>query len=176
MTTLDCGVPAHEAECLCDVVITKPTPVNYGGHELDHAGLVMRYHELGAPWDGDKLAVLLDGLDRARAARDLLRDHELDPEHLSTYTDLVKELVIQGQSMIDIPSIVGLSLRETAAALMSGQVHAAITAWNAADWLAFEADALGPFTVRELASRHHIGKSVAHRLKGLYKASAAALA
>lgn len=167
-TTIDCGVESHDEHCLCDVVVKEPTPIRYGLHELDHAALVIKYKNLGAPWDGEQLAKLLDGLDRAREAADMVRQYQLDPQKLSTYTQYIKSLVRKGQSMVDIPAIVGLSLEDTATALTSGRATR-LALWNEADWLAFEADVLDGVGVREISRRHNLAASVSSRLVRLYR-------
>jgi hypothetical protein len=56
-----CGVEGHDEECLCDVIITKPTKVTVTipdsfqyGHE------VVEYLGLGVPWKAADLALFLE--------------------------------------------------------------------------------------------------------------------
>jgi hypothetical protein len=169
-TTLGCGVTDHADDCLCDVVVTEITPINFGGHEVDHADLVIKYRNLGAPWTSSDMAELIEALGRAAEAKALLKD--AIPDRLSTYTSAVKGLIAEGHSMIDIPNIIGLPLADCAAALMSGRTSAVVVTWSESDWLAFEADCLTTAMGNDLLSRrHNVSNTVALRLSRLYRAS-----
>lgn len=169
MTVTDCGVQQHEETCLCDVVVEEITPINYGGHELDNAELVIKYRNLGAPWSSATMASLFEGLDMAREASDMIRRHEPQSGNLSTYTGMVREMIGCGHSMADIPNMLGLSLAECAAALMSGRTTATICEWSEADWLAFEADVYDGLGSHRLARRHNVNNNTANKLIKLYR-------
>lgn len=55
----NCGTMEHTDDCLCDVIITKPTPINYGlaDHWLLH--MVAKHFEMSIPFSNADLAFLL---------------------------------------------------------------------------------------------------------------------
>lgn len=64
-----CGVDGHDEECLCDVIITKPTKVTVTipdsfkyGHE------VVEYLGLGVPWKAGDLILFLETHRKLEAA------------------------------------------------------------------------------------------------------------
>ena len=170
LATTDCGVESHDAQCLCDVVVTEPVPVRYSPTEVKYADIVMKYNSrLGRPWTHETMLDLCEQLGRAA---DLIAEAkaitvDCTPGLLSTYTDAIKKLIGLGHSMVDVPAMVGLTMEDANVALMSGYSGCAIAAWNEADWLAFEADVSEGMSHRNLARVHGLPSATAGRLARL---------
>lgn len=147
----------------------KPVPIRYGLHELDNFKLVCKYNvRLGRPWDGDKLALLLDGLTKAREAADLVRVAQ-EGGPLAVIKESVRELIRQGHSMTDIPEMLGLEhLEDAVLALCNGRVSSVMADWTISDWLSFESDIVDGFGATELSRTYGLSRTLVYRLKNLY--------
>lgn len=58
-----CGVAEHAEDCLCDVVITTPTPINVRSmSDLWGGDAICNIFDLGGPWNPDNLLTFFDRL------------------------------------------------------------------------------------------------------------------
>lgn len=159
-----------DGDDLSDVVLPgEPVPIRYGLHELDNFKLVCKYNvRLGRPWNGDKLALLLDGLTKAKEAADLVRVAQEDGP-LAVLKESVRELIRQGHSMTDIPEMLGLEhLEDAVLALCNGRVSAVMADWTISDWLSFESDIDKGVGATELSRTYDLSRTLVYRLKNLY--------
>lgn len=72
-----CGTKSHGHDCLCDVVIDKPTPVGVSfPHDITFGTLICEHMGFEAPY---KVSDVLDALAMCARAKDMLSDprHEL---------------------------------------------------------------------------------------------------
>ena len=57
--TLNCGVEAHDDDCLCDVVVTSPTPIMNDWVRDSWLGKeIVQLLGLSSPWTDDKIILL----------------------------------------------------------------------------------------------------------------------
>lgn len=65
-----CGGDGHDADCLCDVVVTKPTPIAVSfPHDITFASLICEHMGYEAPY---KPADVLEALQMCARAKDML--------------------------------------------------------------------------------------------------------
>ncbi len=174
MTTIDitCGAPSHDPECLCDVEVRDVTPINYSPTDLDHADLVIKYKRLGAPWNGKKLATLLEGLAvAADAKRELDKIVESDTrEFISAKHRRVLSLAMrEAKSLVEAAVRLDLTLPEAVSALSRGR-PAPYWKWTEQDWLDFEEVIFedDDLNVTQLGKSFGVSRQVAYRLLEAY--------
>lgn len=161
---------SRDEDSLSDVILEgEPVEINYGLHELDYFELVCRQNgQLGRPWDGDKLDLLLSGLTQAAEAAAVVRKVEADGP-LAVRRESVRELIRQGGSVVNLHLELGLhSLEDTVHALCNGRPSSSMAAWTEADWLAFESDIKEGVGVTELSRTYDLSRTVVYRFKNLY--------
>ena len=138
-TPVLCGVEGHGDECTCDVVITKPTETNFHFTEVWHASLVARH--LG--YKGGGYADLADFLEALGAAYDATRNLDnidadwLDGVRGSGLAARVREALAQGESILDLPDMLGDSFARIVATLTNCQPLSVWT-WGDIEWLEWE--------------------------------------
>lgn len=155
---------------LSDVVLPgDPTPIQFGLHELDFFEMVCRQNgQLGRPWDAEKLELLLSKLTQAAEAAAVVRKVEKDGP-LAVRRESVRELIRQGQSVVDVHHELGLnSIEDTVFALCNGHPASSMAAWTEADWLAFESDIKDGVGVTELSLTYDLSRTAVYRFKNLY--------
>lgn len=89
-----CGHSDHDVSCLCDVHVKKETPINVAvPHGLMYASVICEHMELEAPWDTEKMLLLLGMCARAH---DMLHDNEGKSKiwkHNQKVTDAAREFM-----------------------------------------------------------------------------------
>lgn len=160
-----CGDP----ECLCDVNIEEPVPYSYGfGGDADVSGadegfvhgsdilLTLKDTKYGAPWTQEKLAEFGEALMAGWDAMVEQRKHgtRLPGDRLTRIRDEVAELVQSGESMVDVPVILGLDWDTVACGITHGTSARSVWwyKWGDVEWLRWEAliEGPGPFKPRVL--------------------------
>jgi hypothetical protein len=162
----------HEDEVedpLSDVVLPgDPTPILFGLHELDFFETVCKYNgQLGRPWDGDKLAVLLDGLTEARELAKVIREAS-EHSQMAVLKESVRALIRKGYSITNIPLELDETLHDVAVALCNGRTSGAMTKWSESDWLAFESDIQSDMGATEVSETYDLSRTLVYRLRNLY--------
>jgi len=163
-----CGGTGHEGDCLCDVVIGTPVPINYSFTDVRHGDIVARAtgYQGGA---GANLADYLEALASAVDATAHLRDFE--PNWLDGVKDMlpqIKEHLGCGESIIDLPDILGVSFAQIVGALGGGQATM-IWTWDELTWIEFEIHLQGDsISYQETADRFGINHEQVARLAKLY--------
>lgn len=61
---MDCGVLEHDMNCLCDVIITEPTPVNYGLEDHWLLSMVAEHFDFHLFNSGKEFGSLLEKCDK----------------------------------------------------------------------------------------------------------------
>ena len=159
---MNCGVTAHEDECLCDVRVGEPTPINFSINQVLGSEF-LDDDRWSHPWDASKVAdyaeTLLAAYDewRERSANPAFRDgHARRLRDRAAFQAEVRELLRSGESIVDVPAILGITFDEMWEALRHARSPFYET-WGDLDWLKFES-ALesfppGVFNTYQLASR-----------------------
>lgn len=136
---VNCGTADHAADCLCDVRITEPTPINYPINKV-LGSEYLTDDRWSLPWDATKIAdyaeALLAAYDEYRRAsaaakRYVRRDR-------AQLLSLIQTLTKAGESMVDVPALLELTFDEMWAILRNGR-PAFYEKWGDLDWLKFEA-------------------------------------
>lgn len=79
-----CGVAGHDPECLCDVVIVTPTPINVDGVYgmwLGEQLCELRGHGSKPEWDGEQMADYFEDLLKVHDAWVYQQEPLKDPDH-----------------------------------------------------------------------------------------------
>jgi hypothetical protein len=144
------------------------TPILFGLHELDFFETVCKYNgQLGRPWDGDKLSVLLDGLTEARELAKVIREAS-EHSQMAVLKESVRALIRKGYSITNIPLELDETLHDVAVALCNGRTSAAMTKWSESDWLAFESDIQSDMGATEVSQTYDLSRTLVYRLRNLY--------
>lgn len=131
-----CGVPEHESDCLCDVVLEgDPTPINFGLTELWHGAAVAQALDLGVPWDGGAVADFGSALLKAY---DIFTKLGRGQSHdLTTLAEQAKGLLRTGTSMVDVSRQLDCTHSMVMQAL-TNNVPSVCWEWRESDWLDME--------------------------------------
>lgn len=134
---MNCGTANHEEECLCDVHVTEPTPINFGLTDTWHGEAIARAMGVGVPWRSCDVADFAESLLKAYDiwARDERRGEPIEGEVLRIK---VCDLLQAGESMTDVATILGKPWATVIRAMTNG-VPATVWAWDEHDWLSAEA-------------------------------------
>ena len=133
----NCGTPNHDADCLCDVVITAPVKVRFQFHEVLGGDVVARHLGYKPGAGGAALADYLEAL--AGAGDAMNRLHQFDANWDDGIVELyprVAELLRSGESIIDVPNILGDSHARVIASVT--RQRSIVWAWSESRWAAFE--------------------------------------
>lgn len=165
-----CGVVGHSESCLCDVVITTPVAVNYTFDQVQHGPVVARAVGYNGETGGAQLADFLEALAFGYDA--VHRLAHLDADWLTGVNDLrdkVAEHLQTGQSIIDLPELMGESFSRIVAAITRSQPNI-IWAWDEMTWLRFESTLLASQThaANRLADEFGLTWRMAETLIHLY--------
>lgn len=159
---LTCGVVGHVAECLCDVILGEPTPINFGLTDVWHGEAVARAMGVGVPWTSatvaEYTASLLAAYDLWRS-RGVNRGEAIETEVLR---HKVCDLLRAGESIVDVARMLDVDFKSMIHA-MTNHVPATCWGWSEAEWLAVEAIIFDHFRSRsaeQLAAM--IGPGVHH--------------
>lgn len=60
----DCGVLQHDIDCLCDVIVTEPTPINYGLEDHWLLSMVANHFDVHLFNNGKEFGSLLEKCDK----------------------------------------------------------------------------------------------------------------
>lgn len=123
-----CGVEGHDEDCLCDVIITKPTPITvtipqdfrYGQEVVDYLGL-------GVPWKAEDLLLFLETHEKLvqairreqrkpqteAAQRLALLKSKLTPEQRQHLKDLINQKYTPTQAVNVIKEQYGIVLHRS---------------------------------------------------------------
>jgi len=96
---LGCGVAEHPEECLCDVIITKPTKTVVGALDFYGASIIIEKLGISHPWTSADLADFLELLGKGHAAVTAMNNgmSERGPKKFSIESDaFMKSLIIDG--------------------------------------------------------------------------------
>ena len=67
LTKPGCGVAEHDADCLCDVVIGKPTPIGVSfPHDITFANVICEHMGFEAPYKDEDVLTALQMVGRAK--------------------------------------------------------------------------------------------------------------
>ncbi len=143
----------HSAECLCDVIITTPVAVRYAFDQVWHADVVASAVGYDGESGGGQLADFLEALARGYDATRKLSG--LDADWLDGIGDLrnrVGALLTEGESIVDLPSVIGDSFARIVGAITQGQPNI-IWSWDESTWLRLEGVLC--------SSEYHVAQSIA---------------
>lgn len=142
--SVDCGVIAHPAACLCDVEVESPSPINFSLTQVLGSEF-MTNERWSYPWDATKFAdyaeTLLSAYDewRHRQTKTWLHGHAarertVDREELRSR---IRELTTAGESMVDVPALLDMHPDEMWSVLQGGP-RSPFREWGDLDWLRWE--------------------------------------
>lgn len=133
----DCGDTTHDPDCLCDVIIIDPTPINYGLTDVWHGDAIARAIGVGVPWKHGDVADFGDALLKAYDiwSRPNRRGERIEGEVLRLK---VLDLLRTGESMTVIPRLLDVPYKDIMHAMTNG-VPATVWAWDEMRWLTAEA-------------------------------------
>ena len=57
---MNCGTMEHTDDCLCDVIVTEPTPINYGLSDHWVLSMVAKHFDMSIPFSNADLTFLLE--------------------------------------------------------------------------------------------------------------------
>jgi len=130
----DCGVAQHDADCMCDVQVHEPTPINFAPTEVWHGQLILSLNEhLGYPWTGAKFADFYEAL---TFGYDCWRKHN---EAGAEQHDNLLKFLRSGESIVDAPDALGLTWDQTLRLLLAEADHKS-GLWHLTDieWIGLE--------------------------------------
>ena len=91
-----CGHSDHDVSCLCDVYVKQVTPINVAvPHNMMYASVICEHMQLEAPWDTEKMLLLLGMCSRAH---DMLHDEQGESRiwrHNKKVTDEAREYMAE---------------------------------------------------------------------------------
>lgn len=148
---IGCGEQDHDEECLCDVVITEPVRVRYHLKDTLHAGVIQRALGINKIDSPAKAGELMEALGKAYDA--CRRYDGIADEVPDMYNNRRKILGLlqAGESIIDIPKLVGLDFVDVVRVLTAGRATK-LWLWDEATWAEVE-DAVRSGIGRKLLAR-----------------------
>lgn len=171
MTTATSGASIHPPDDLSDVIITEPITPKYAFDQVWHAGLIARatgYRGGGGKQLADFLEALAYGYDATRRLADLDSDWTSGIRTTDLRGRIVEQLQA-GESIVDLPNILGDSFARILAALTHEQ-SSLVWTWSELQWIEFEtyimsSDKHSDF---ELHRKFHMGRRQAASLIEAY--------
>lgn len=90
--TINCGDPTHSEECLCDVVVSSPTPINITNAITDYrfGAAIATYREFKRPMTDENIVQFFTDLVA-------IRDTMNDPDSLAVVADAILPQVATGR-------------------------------------------------------------------------------
>lgn len=134
---MDCGTSDHPSDCLCDVIVTNPTPIRFSPTDLPYADMLMRLRNYGTPWDANKILDLMTDL---LEARDLTEQVRNLGETKWTDTKLAKHTekrIKEGDSILDVALAIDEPVVRIAMALSNNNPQITWT-WSPERWAEVE--------------------------------------
>lgn len=128
--TTHCGVPNHDHDCLCDVVVTDPVPIRYG--VTWHADVIARAKGLGVCETLDQQLDLLEAIMEGYEATCHMRGVEGFP-NLERRDELI-EILRDGRSILDAPTLMGLEWHEVMQ-LLTKNIASRVWTWDEQQWI-----------------------------------------
>ena len=131
-------------DCLCDVHVVNPTPIRFGFGPRGEADsgfvhgsdILFESRDYGAPWTSEKLGQFMEEL-MAGWEKAWEQKRATPPRSDLALAEGIAAAISEGNSMVDVPCILGLTMQEVMEALSCGQ-KAFYWGWSDLDWLHFE--------------------------------------
>lgn len=135
---LGCGLAGHD-DCRCDVIIDTPTEVHYGFDQVWGGDVARRGLGIDPMEGGARLATFLEALGSAYDATRRMYDPSDDDPSIGAkeLRPLIGEQLQAGESIIDLPDILGRSMAAILAGVTGGN-PALCWAWDDMEWLRWE--------------------------------------
>lgn len=171
MEPITCGVRGHDDDCLCDVRLGPPMPITHHFTDVWHARIVA---DATGYREGDGGAALADFLEALAAGYDATRQvAEQDDDWLEGTQDpdrraQIVELLQRGESIIDLPDILGDSFARIIATITRAQ-PSPVWAWPEVRWATFEDALQRPrLSLLALSKEYGLTRSQVETLCGAY--------
>lgn len=108
---IDCGVAEHDLDCLCDVIVTDPTPVRFGVDDHWLLSMVAKYFEMDFVKSRESFGVLLEKTEEFLVV--YLEKRDVDPPSVmyKKVRDKAEQIVADRQGDLmpsDLQDILGL--------------------------------------------------------------------
>lgn len=134
----DCGVTTHGDDCLCDVTIGEPTPINHPLNDIWHMDVIMRIKNLSAPFSSADLADMLEALGEAYdATRQVAGLAAEQIENIEEQRNEIAGLLQSGESIVDLPEILDVPFGRILQLLSRNRVTP-WWAWDELKWIEVE--------------------------------------
>lgn len=135
-----CKVRKHQDDCLCDVVVKEPAPINFGFTDVWHADIVAKAVGYKEGNEGAALADFLEALGSAYEATRVVAAQDedwLEGTHDTAYRAKIVKLLRSGESIIDLPDVLCDSFAHIIACLTRGR-PCIVWSWPEATWATLE--------------------------------------